>query len=64
MCVCYGFRIGDWFGEEVIQKYWEMCRLGVLNDCSRMFFFFFGEEACAGNGWGNIIKSQSSALLG
>ena len=41
MCVCYGFRIGDWFGEEVIQKYWEMCRLGVLNDCSRMFFFFF-----------------------
>ena len=63
VCVCYGFWIGDWFGAEVIQKYWEMCRLRVLNDCSRMFFFF-GEEACAGNGWGNIIKSQSSALLG
>ena len=34
----------------------------IVPEC--FFFFFFGEEACAGNGWGNIIKSQSSALLG
>ena len=29
MCVCFGLRIGDWFGVEEIQKYFEMCKIGL-----------------------------------
>ena len=36
---CYGFRIGDWFGAEVIQKYLKMCGIGVLDDFSGVVYF-------------------------
>ena len=29
--VCYGLRIGDRFGVEAIQKYLEICRIGVFD---------------------------------
>ena len=60
-CACYGFRIGNRFGVEAIQKYLEMCNIGVFDDFSRMGFF--GEEAWAGNGWRNSLKSQLFVLL-
>ena len=37
-CACYGFRIGNRFGVEAIQKYLEMCNIGVFDDFSRMGF--------------------------
>ena len=52
----YGLRIGNRFGVEVIQKYLEMCSIGVFDDFSRKGFF--GEETRAGNGWRNSLKSQ------
>ena len=39
-CVCYGLRICDWFGVEVIKKYLGMRGIGVFDDFSGMSFFF------------------------
>ena len=39
MCVCFGLRIGDWFGVEVIQKYFEMCKIGLWYDFHKMRIF-------------------------
>ena len=38
--MCCGLRIGDWFGLEVIQKYLEMCGIGLLDDFPGIFLFF------------------------
>ena len=50
-CVCYGFRIGDWFGAEVIQKYLEICWIGALDDFSGVVFILERKHGLAGNGW-------------
>ena len=55
-CVFYGFRIGDWFGAEVIQKYLEICWIGAFFRSG----FYFGEEAWAGWKW----MEKQSILLG
>ena len=40
-CVCYGLRIGEWFGVELIRKYLTMRGIGAYDDLLGMFFFFF-----------------------
>ena len=37
--MCYGLRIGEWFGVEVIKKYLGMRGIGVFDDFSGMIFF-------------------------
>ena len=36
MCVCYGLRIGDWFGVEVIKRYLGIGGIGVFDYFSCM----------------------------
>ena len=39
--VCYGLRIGEWFGVELIRKYLTMRGIGAFDDLLGMVFFFF-----------------------
>ena len=43
-CVCYGLRIGEWFGVELIRKYLTMRGIGAFDDLLGMVFFFFFEQ--------------------
>ena len=43
-CDWHGLGIGEWYGAEVIRKYLDMCGIGVLDDFTRMDFYWRGNS--------------------
>ena len=44
-CDWHDLGIGEWYGAEVIRKYLDMCGIGVLDDFTRMDFYWRGNIA-------------------